>query len=180
MSRCKNVLMRAEEITETVNEMQAAHRTDTPVSVLTAAQRILWLGRSLDSALDRITEAGGLSKRGDYEVLALLYRKAPESVHPKQIARALDLSTSGVTGRLDRLEDLGLLYRSADTEDRRALRVALTDEGSRLTTAIYEHNTNLYTRLLEEISPTDVERLLETLSTIHHNLEQASPPPRRR
>jgi DNA-binding MarR family transcriptional regulator len=39
------------------------------------------------------------------------------------------LTTGGMTGRLDKLERAGLLRRSPDPHDRRALHVTLTDEG---------------------------------------------------
>jgi DNA-binding MarR family transcriptional regulator len=39
------------------------------------------------------------------------------------------LTTGGMTGRLDKLERAGLLRRSPDPHDRRALHVTLTDQG---------------------------------------------------
>lgn len=42
------------------------------------------------------------------------------------------LTTGGMTGRLDKLERAGLLRRSPDPHDRRALQVTLTDKGLEL------------------------------------------------
>jgi DNA-binding MarR family transcriptional regulator len=39
------------------------------------------------------------------------------------------LTTGGMTGRLDKLERAGLLRRSPDPHDRRALQVTLTEKG---------------------------------------------------
>ena len=164
--------MKAEAIPQVIEEIEAAHGAGPPTRVLEITQRLLWLGRSLDSALDDIAVRGGVPKRGDYEVLALMYRRAPELVHPKQIARELDLSTSGVTGRLDRLEGLGLLSRSPDAEDRRALRVSLTDRGRELTETVYALNAAAYVDLTSGLSDRQMDQLSAALATIHANLDE--------
>lgn len=48
------------------------------------------------------------------------------------LARAVHLSQPTVTGILDRLEKRGLLQRTRDTLDRRAVIISITEEGRRL------------------------------------------------
>ena len=53
----------------------------------------------------------------------------------RELADQVCLDASSLTGLLDRTEKLGLLERRADPEDRRALRIHLTEAGrERLTT----------------------------------------------
>ena len=49
-----------------------------------------------------------------------------------QIARAIGMSTGGVTPAVDRLEAKGLVERRPNPDDRRSSVLALTDEGARM------------------------------------------------
>lgn len=65
-----------------------------------------------------------------YGVLNCLWGK--EYNTPKQIAEALCLETSTVSGVLDRMQKKGLLDRIINTEDRREVRVMATEKGKAL------------------------------------------------
>jgi DNA-binding MarR family transcriptional regulator len=68
--------------------------------------------------------------RGEFDVLGTLRRSGePYTLSPRQLAATLMLTTGGMTGRLDKLEKAGLLTRSPDPDDRRGLRITLTEEG---------------------------------------------------
>ena len=54
---------------------------------------------------------------------------APYRRSPGWLAEHLSLSSGAMTNRLDRLEEAGLVRRLPDPDDRRALKVELTDEG---------------------------------------------------
>lgn len=47
------------------------------------------------------------------------------------LATRLHLTQTGVTGRVQRIEDAGLVYRQRSSEDRRVYHIFLTDEGRR-------------------------------------------------
>ena len=55
-----------------------------------------------------------------------------EGVNVKDLSRELLLDSSSLTGHLDRMERVGLVVRKDDPDDRRAVRVFLTDKGRRL------------------------------------------------
>ncbi|OIJ92319.1 MarR family winged helix-turn-helix transcriptional regulator [Streptomyces monashensis] len=66
----------------------------------------------------------------DVDVLALLRRCAEgEGMSPSRLARGVNLTSGGITARIDRLERAGLVVRCQEPRDRRALRVLLTEEG---------------------------------------------------
>lgn len=65
-----------------------------------------------------------------YGILNCLWSE--ESQTPTQIAQKLCLDGSTITGILDRMEAKGLLVRTPDPEDRRAIRVVLTERGLQL------------------------------------------------
>jgi len=62
-----------------------------------------------------------------YGVLKCLWDEDGQT--PKQIANALSLDGSTITGIIDRMENKGLILRIASKEDRRTLNVDLTNDG---------------------------------------------------
>jgi len=71
-----------------------------------------------------------------YGILSCLW--AEDGQTPTQIAQKLCLDGSTITGILDRMESKGLLTRTPDPEDRRAVRVVLTERSLRLMEPINE------------------------------------------
>lgn len=65
-----------------------------------------------------------------YGILKCLWTENSQT--PREIATSLCLDSSTITGILDRMENKGLVMRTPDPDDRRALRVILTEQGSRL------------------------------------------------
>ncbi|MGW0606372.1 MarR family winged helix-turn-helix transcriptional regulator [Streptomyces sp. NPDC002644] len=91
--------------------------------------RIYQLSRAMGDRTEKAYAAFGIS-RGEFDVLATLRRAGePYTLAPRELSGTLMLTTGGMTGRLDKLEKAGLLSRSPDPEDRRALRVSLTARG---------------------------------------------------
>lgn len=65
-----------------------------------------------------------------FDVLATLRRSGPPfRMTPTELTRATMLTSGAMTNRLDRLEERGFVAREADPDDRRGVRVVLTEEG---------------------------------------------------
>lgn len=81
---------------------------------------------------------------GDFDVLAALRRAgSPFVLRPTDLSRQLMLSPAGITSRLDRLADAGLVERSPDPDDRRSWLVRLSAEGRRkVDVAVADHVAN--------------------------------------
>jgi DNA-binding MarR family transcriptional regulator len=91
--------------------------------------RILTLTKYLKRSADETFAEFGLN-HGEWKVLLALRRSgAPYRRSPGWLAEHLSLSSGAMTNRLDRLEEAGLVRRLPDPNDRRALKVELTDEG---------------------------------------------------
>jgi DNA-binding MarR family transcriptional regulator len=68
----------------------------------------------------------------EWGVLNTLHLSGPPNrMAPGKLARRLELTSGAMTARLDRLEAAGLVRRQPDPEDRRGLRIELTDAGRR-------------------------------------------------
>lgn len=107
-------------------------------------------------AVEAVFERHGLGV-GEFDVLAALRRSGPPyEAMPSGLARSMMLSPAGMTNRLDRLEDAGLVERRADPGDRRSTLVALTDLGLRAVDAAVEDHVANEAALLTAL--TDAER----------------------
>ena len=72
-----------------------------------------------------------------------------------ELRRLLNLERSGVSGLVDRVERRDLIARRPDPADRRACRIALTDQGARLAEEAHQDVITRLETLLEEVRPAD-------------------------
>jgi DNA-binding MarR family transcriptional regulator len=80
------------------------------------------------------------------------------------LGRLLHLEKSSVTGLVDRIERRGLVTRVRDERDRRAYKVALTDDGMLLATKIHKLVTERLDRLAETLPLSDREVLVSAIT----------------
>jgi DNA-binding MarR family transcriptional regulator len=115
-----------------------------------------------------------------FQVLASLYRAGPPYRRsPSRVARGLMLSGAGLTGRMDQLERVGLLQRSRDRDDRRAVVVELTSGGRRLVRAAFPEFVASHARLLGQVlEPEQQSTLSALLRTVLQQVESSELPGR--
>lgn len=92
-----------------------------------------------------------------YGILACLWQQNGQA--PSQIAANLNLDSSTITGILDRMENKGLLKRTPDPGDRRALKVVLTEAGSALQEPIDKIISEANEEVMEGLSLSERETL---------------------
>ena len=91
--------------------------------------RIAGINRRIHNSLKETLVDYGLTPE-DWHVLSpLRLRKEGRMSSPGALSRDLELSSGAMTSRLDRLEEMGLIRRHRDPEDRRGVRLELTPEG---------------------------------------------------
>lgn len=95
-------------------------------------ERLYRLGRHLERTHEETLERFGISW-GEFRVLGVLrYEGSPYRASPGKLSSICELSSGGMTARLDKMERAGLVQRQPDPNDRRGVLVELTDTGSRL------------------------------------------------
>ncbi len=102
-----------------------------------------------------------------YGILACLWQHNGQA--PSQIAACLSLEGSTITGILDRMENKGLLKRTPDPGDRRALKVVLTDVGSALQERIDKTIIKANKEVLQGLSAKEQETLKTLLGQLEKN-----------
>jgi DNA-binding MarR family transcriptional regulator len=155
-------------------------RPDLDVAALGLFGRLL---RVAELAHEDLAE--GLAKhklqRGWFDLLAPLRRAGePYELNPSQLMRATMLSSGGMTKRLDRLVEAGLVRRRPDPTDRRGTLVRLTRKGKAVVDKAVETHVANEERLLRSLKPADRRSLDRLLRTLLSDLERSAPssPPR--
>lgn len=116
--------------------------------------------------MNGVLEPHGLV-RGTFDVLSALRRAGPPySLTPKQLAESLLLSGAGMTNRLDRLESLNLIARLPEPNDRRSLKIQLTQKGVKLVDEIIPKFVEAQRRLVTRLGVADTELLLGLLDRL--------------
>lgn len=90
--------------------------------------RVARLSAHLERELAEIGKMAGL-KAAQFQVLAELRSRDPLPMSASELARAVILTTGGMTPVLDQLADRGLINRQLDPEDRRARCITITEKG---------------------------------------------------
>ncbi|QRA09898.1 MarR family transcriptional regulator [Burkholderia thailandensis] len=83
-----------------------------------------------------------------------------------ELAREYGIDASAITRLLDRVEKRGLLQRVRSSEDRRVVRLELTDEGRELTKRMPEIFRSVLDQVLEGFTPEEVGFLKSMLRRI--------------
>ncbi|MGH3010588.1 MAG: MarR family winged helix-turn-helix transcriptional regulator [Gaiellaceae bacterium] len=128
------------------------------------------------AALTNAPLAAGLAEHGLqpgwFDLLAALRRAGrPYELNPTQLMRATLLSSGGMTKRLDRVVEAGLVERRADPNDRRGVLVGLTPHGKAVVDKALEAHVANEERLLRSLKPADRRALDNLLRTLLADLE---------
>ncbi|MFD9036655.1 MarR family winged helix-turn-helix transcriptional regulator [Streptomyces sp. NPDC059567] len=117
-----------------------------PVEVLGRLQR---LGVVLEKEFRAFAAERNL-ELGEFDVLSTLQRSGPPYELTAGVFRKASMVTSGaITNRIDRMEAKGLVERIRDTEDRRSVKIRLTERGHEITRAYMKDHLLNEARMLE-------------------------------
>lgn len=161
----------AGDAVDRIVEQWRAERPDLQLDAMATIGRLGRLAALAGPHVDDLFAQFDLT-RGEFDVLAALRRNgSPFTLTPTALARTLMLSPAAMTNRLDRLEKAGLVTRAINPDNRRSMRVSLTDDGrARVDEAVTAHVAN-EERLLAGLSADDRSRLDDILRRLVASLE---------
>jgi MarR family transcriptional regulator, transcriptional regulator for hemolysin len=119
----------------------------------------------------QLAEAGG-SQPIWLIVLALKQRRWRTQ---QDLAARVGIEGPTLTHHLDGLERAGLIERSRDPDDRRAVRVELTDAGDELFHRLREAAVSFDERLREGLPKTELDAVRRVLARMRQNVGAGSP-----
>lgn len=79
--------------------------------------------------------------------------KEPDGVKVSDLSSRMHVTSPSVTQLVTGLEERGLVERNMDREDRRSVKVSLTEKGNEITVRAEEHMMALLTGLVEHLGP---------------------------
>lgn len=121
--------------------------------------------RQLSTTFAKRLEGDGTAlRRPDYHLLTEVERHC--SLRPSELAERHGLDVSTLSRRIAGLVDRGLLERTPDDSDRRAFRVALTDEGRERLHAERSARAQIITALLADWPNEDIDTLATLLDRL--------------
>jgi len=102
-----------------------------------------------------------------FDVVMTLRRQGKgKTLSPSVLAKEMMLSTSAMTNRLDRLEKRDLIQRIVDPNDRRSLKIMLTEAGFALAEEMVVSHVQTEDKMLEKLSAEEGAQLRDLLSRI--------------
>lgn len=102
-----------------------------------------------------------------FDVLANLRRSdPPHRKTPGELAASSMVSTGGMTFRVDKLEEAGLVVREPSADDRRVVYVRLTDSGRTLMDEVIEAHLARKAELLASFDRSELDALAALLAKL--------------
>jgi len=148
-------------------------RPDLDFSPLEVVNRVLRGAHMIQTRLDRIAAAYGLSHRGDLETLIELDLVGP--LTPSELAEDLLLTSGGMTVRLNRLQAAGLVERQPNPRDGRGVLVHLTSAGSDLARDSLGTLLDAQSAIVGALAQADQSRLAKLLRSLLTELGDLPP-----
>jgi DNA-binding MarR family transcriptional regulator len=131
-----------------------------------AWQAFLRASIRLMERLDAELGGHGLSL-ADYEILVHLSGEASGELRMTELAARTLVSRSGLTRRLDRLVESGLVERRSCPTDRRGVFAVLTDAGrSRLEASAPTHVEGVRRPFISQLAGQDLDKLASSLNAV--------------
>ncbi|MEO6269021.1 MAG: MarR family transcriptional regulator [Lautropia sp.] len=106
-----------------------------------------------------------------FDLLAQLDRA--DGLKMSELSRRLMVTSGNVTGIADQLERDGWLIREADSDDRRAIRLRLTDSGRRRFSAMAKVHESWIIQLMGSLDRSEQRELQRLLGKLKQNTSQS-------
>ncbi|MHA6803806.1 MarR family winged helix-turn-helix transcriptional regulator [Salinifilum ghardaiensis] len=149
-------------------------RPDMDPSGLAVFGRLHRAYQRYQDQLTRIFGAFDLTVAG-FSILASLRRAGPPYRRTAgELADALLVTTGGISQRVDKLEQAGLVTRVRDPEDRRVVYVQLTERGVHFVGEVATAHFDNEKRMLSGLTATERDRLADLLSRLEISLDHSA------
>ncbi|MGD7003431.1 MarR family winged helix-turn-helix transcriptional regulator [Corynebacterium halotolerans] len=140
-----------------------AEKPELDTSALHIFGRLHRLYLMYNHAISDTFEQYGINAAG-FDVLSTLKRSGGDyTLTPTQLAEFSLVTSGGISLRLNRLEDAGLVERIREKSDRRSVHVRLTQAGQDLVSEVAEVHFAREKEMMAGLSPEEAEELTELL-----------------
>lgn len=152
--------------TEAILAQWRRERPDLDARPMAVCGEIWRAGERLRQAVLTNLAPHGLDFAGFDVLLTLRRQGSGQALTPSELASEMMLPNSTMTNRLDKLERRGLIVRSADPRDRRAVRILLTEQGIGLADEIVVSHVATEERMLAGLSDDERQTIRRLMAKI--------------
>lgn len=135
------------------------------ISAVETFLTLLRVASDLFTGLDACLARHGL-QQGRWWVLVLLMRREDLTAAPSELAEQAGVTRATMTGLVDSLERAGLVQRIADADDRRSVRIRMTDQGQEVMDAVMPDYYRRVAALFADIDEEERQRLVAALESV--------------
>lgn len=107
-----------------------------------------------------------------YNVLRILRGAGAGGLSAGEVGERLIARSPDVTRLIDRLEKRGLVLRQPDPEDRRAVRIFITEDGREQIASLDARSRSMIRSSFERLSTRQLETLRDSLSAVLQSVEE--------
>jgi DNA-binding MarR family transcriptional regulator len=156
---------------EEIRAQWAKQRPDIDTGPMALVGRVVRLSALYSEEMGKTFAKHGLSA-ASFDVLATLLRSGPPyALSPNQLLATMMVTSGTMTNRIDQLEKDGFVARVPNPEDKRSVRVKLTERGiGKIDAAVTDH-AGVQKRLVERLSELDQSELNSILDKCFSALE---------
>ncbi|WP_066068847.1 MarR family winged helix-turn-helix transcriptional regulator [Neobacillus soli] len=104
----------------------------------------------------------------EFSVLEVLYQKGKQTI--QQVGNCILISSGSMTYVIDKLEQRGLLGRTACPDDRRVIHVTLTYDGNELMNEIMPKYYELVDDMFDSLNSDEAEILIQLLKKVRNKV----------
>lgn len=98
--------------------------------------------------------------------------RSHEQLSQSTLQQRIRVDPAAITRQVKQLEEEGLVARRSDPQDNRFTLVSLTEAGRAAAEEAYSKRDAFEARLVQHLSPADLDTLQRCISTIHQNLKE--------
>lgn len=140
----------------------AKQRPDIDTDPMALIGRVIRLSAHLSSEMAKTFAKHGLNA-ASFDVLATLLRSGPpHALSPNDLLATMMVTSGTMTNRIDQLEKDGLVARVQNPEDKRSVRVQLTEHGRKVIDAAVTDHVETQRQLVDTI-PLEGREMLNEL-----------------
>lgn len=150
------------------NKPFSSLRHEAHVAIIRTSWRLM-------DAFERALKPFGITVT-QFNVLRILRGSNPDGLCRNELADRMVTRMPDMTRLLDRMEDMGLIERSRDPDDRRMVRTQITKKGLKLLEQVDETARAEQDRPFERLDDEEVRMLIEMLQTIRESLQHDQKP----
>lgn len=108
------------------------------------------------------------------EIFILLFVYRRSEVNMSMIAEYIHVPLNTATGIVGRMEKKNLIARYHSQDDKRVVKVAITDDGTRHIGSILKEIMRYVSVVMDRLSPEEIKMLFQTINKIVEALEETS------